>query len=261
MKKSLLLAVLCIPLIGGIHTVVASSWSPTLKVNTEPFTIIDDSAGLLENVYLQFGDTLAETLTFHRANNRFEFSDDVYVNGDIEATGAVTASQATLTGLVDCSKLRTNALGQVTCNTDPSILHVDTSSVVTTGAGWITAYSVVIPGGTIGVGNALDIDVWADRTSGTSSAAFRVLYGGAQIVAMGNNGNDPARIDVMIKGDGATNAQKGFMDHSNSGNGGTNRGNVAINSTVDQTLQIQINPNVDTNNWTFEYLSIEVLEP
>jgi hypothetical protein len=65
----------------------------------------------------------------------------------------------------------------------------------------------------------------------------------------------------MIKGDGTTSAQKGFMDHSNSGNGGTNRGNVAIDSTVDQTLQIQINPNVDTNNWTFEYLSIEVLEP
>ena len=34
---------------------------------------------------------MAETLTFHIANDRFEFSDDVYINGDLDLTGKINS--------------------------------------------------------------------------------------------------------------------------------------------------------------------------
>lgn len=66
----------------------ASSWSPTLLVNTESSQVIDDLDGV-SDVRLQFGDTLNKQLTFSRSNARFEFTDSVYVDGNITASGSV----------------------------------------------------------------------------------------------------------------------------------------------------------------------------
>lgn len=58
------------------------------KVNT--FTLDTDDTG--GNVSLQFGTTLAETLTWNNAQTRFEFSDDLYLPSTLVVTGNVDAN-------------------------------------------------------------------------------------------------------------------------------------------------------------------------
>ncbi|OGJ56681.1 hypothetical protein A3D88_02795 [Candidatus Peribacteria bacterium RIFCSPHIGHO2_02_FULL_52_16] len=65
-----------------------SSWSPTLLVNTESFQIIDegDSTG---DVEIRFGGTLSEKLFWNLAPARFEFTDDLHVQGNITGSGTL----------------------------------------------------------------------------------------------------------------------------------------------------------------------------
>ena len=63
----------------------ASSFRPTIFVNTEAFLIIDDD-DTTADVVMRFGDTLAKTLSFNRSLDRFQFNDDVYVTGTVQAT-------------------------------------------------------------------------------------------------------------------------------------------------------------------------------
>src|SRR3989344_3618706 len=71
----------------------ASAWDPTLLVNTEAFQIIDDGDGS-SNIYLQFGDTANEKLTWDRLGSDFEFSDDLTVHGNLAVTGTIASSGA-----------------------------------------------------------------------------------------------------------------------------------------------------------------------
>ena len=90
--SAFLSAFLLVALLGVGGTVFAqSNWDATLKASTEAFTIIDD-ADSLSDIYLQFGENVAETLTFNLANDRFEFSNDIYINGNIAATGSLFIS-------------------------------------------------------------------------------------------------------------------------------------------------------------------------
>ncbi|MFA7682072.1 MAG: helix-turn-helix domain-containing protein, partial [Candidatus Peribacteraceae bacterium] len=63
----------------------ASSWNPTLLVNTEAFQVIDDD-DTASDVYIQFGDTLQKKLTYERTSERFNFNDDVNVQGTASGT-------------------------------------------------------------------------------------------------------------------------------------------------------------------------------
>jgi hypothetical protein len=69
----------------------ASSFRPTIFVNTEAFLIIDDD-DTSADVVMRFGDTLAKTLSFNRSFDRFEFNDDVYVSGTVQATNTVSGA-------------------------------------------------------------------------------------------------------------------------------------------------------------------------
>ncbi|MBU0766512.1 helix-turn-helix domain containing protein [Patescibacteria group bacterium] len=69
----------------------ASSWNPTLLVNTEAFQIIDDD-DTNANVVLRFGDTIGEELKYVRAISRFDLTRDLRVSGNMTATGAISAS-------------------------------------------------------------------------------------------------------------------------------------------------------------------------
>ena len=124
----------------------ASSWSPTLLVNTESFQIIDDS-DVDADVYIQFGDSLSKKLTFERTLDRFNFNDDVYIGGNLgvfgTASGAVVHAQNTLTSsgtltvsgnaeirgtlsgaaltassLRNCNTIDTNAAGELVCDSE-----------------------------------------------------------------------------------------------------------------------------------------------
>lgn len=69
--------------------VMASSWQPALLVNTEAFQTIDDSDSTAD-LYIQFGDALAKTLTYERSIDRFNFNDDVHTTGSLTASGTLT---------------------------------------------------------------------------------------------------------------------------------------------------------------------------
>ena len=72
--------------------VAASGWNPTLLVNTESFNTIDDGDGTT-NIEMRFGDTLQEKIIFNRSEWRFEFSQSIYVGGDVTATGSLSIKQ------------------------------------------------------------------------------------------------------------------------------------------------------------------------
>ncbi len=83
--------------ITSVPTVMAaSSFNPTIFVNTEAFLVIDDD-DTTADVVMRFGDTLLKTLIFNRTLDRFEFNDDLYVNNTIQASG--TISGATIFGM------------------------------------------------------------------------------------------------------------------------------------------------------------------
>tara|TARA_Y100000031_G_scaffold79810_1_gene87971 strand:- start:14675 stop:17260 length:2586 start_codon:yes stop_codon:yes gene_type:complete len=69
----------------------ASSWNPTLLVNTEAFQQIDDD-DTDSDVYLEFGDTLQEKLLYKRSETRFETTRDLRVAGALTATGSIASS-------------------------------------------------------------------------------------------------------------------------------------------------------------------------
>ncbi|MBU0766239.1 hypothetical protein KKF55_00420 [Patescibacteria group bacterium] len=68
-----------------------SSWNPTLLVNTESFSAIDDGDGTTD-IELRFGTTIDERLKWNFNANRFEFTRDLRVAGNLTATGSIAAS-------------------------------------------------------------------------------------------------------------------------------------------------------------------------
>lgn len=79
---------------------LASSWDPTLLVNTESFVEIDDGAGT--DVYIQFGSNIAKQISYNNTQTAFTFSDDLLVTGAIAASDGLTinsdqVNDATLT--------------------------------------------------------------------------------------------------------------------------------------------------------------------
>jgi hypothetical protein len=75
----------------------ASSWSPTLLVNTEAFQVIDD-ADTSANVVLRFGGTINKSLSYFRSLSRFQFDDDVYVTGSGTFAGTMSGRSLFVTG-------------------------------------------------------------------------------------------------------------------------------------------------------------------
>src|SRR3989344_5760512 len=67
----------------------ASTWSPTVLVNTESFQIVDDGDSTTD-IELRFGGILNEILEWDRTNSRFHFTDDLLVDGALSASGAVS---------------------------------------------------------------------------------------------------------------------------------------------------------------------------
>jgi len=67
----------------------ASSWNPTLLVNTESFQTIDSGDGAT-NIELRFGETLNRKLIFDVTASRFVFTQPVWIMGNLTATGALS---------------------------------------------------------------------------------------------------------------------------------------------------------------------------
>ncbi len=64
-------------------------------VNDNTFKIDADGNSLLNDILsLQFGDILGKTLNWNGLNNRFEFNDTVYIDGDLVVTGNINGQSA-----------------------------------------------------------------------------------------------------------------------------------------------------------------------
>jgi len=75
-------------IVSGLFTQVAtaaSSWNPTLLVNTESFQTVDEGDGTT-NLELRFGGTLNEKLIWNRAKAMFQFTDDLSVQGTVSGS-------------------------------------------------------------------------------------------------------------------------------------------------------------------------------
>ncbi|MDP7454785.1 MAG: hypothetical protein QF809_04595 [Candidatus Peribacteraceae bacterium] len=86
-----------------------SSWNPTLLVNTESFQEIDSGDGTTERE-LRFGD-IDKKLMWQINENRFQFTRNVNVGGNLTATGAIAASGAlTIEGAMSGASLHVSSL-------------------------------------------------------------------------------------------------------------------------------------------------------
>lgn len=75
------------------HLRAASSWNPTLLVNTEAFQTIDSGDGS-SDVEFRFGDNLDRRLFFDRDANRFILTHLLLVQGNLTATGSLSVKNA-----------------------------------------------------------------------------------------------------------------------------------------------------------------------
>src|SRR5689334_16622379 len=66
----------------------ASTWNPSLLVNTEAFQVIDDDDSN-SDVQLRFGDTVNEELIYDKTNKRFKFTRSLFVSGNGVFTGSL----------------------------------------------------------------------------------------------------------------------------------------------------------------------------
>jgi len=71
------------------HATAASSWNPTLLVNTESFSTIDDGDSTT-NIELRFGDSLGEKLYYNRSESRFQLTRGLFIQGNLTATGSLS---------------------------------------------------------------------------------------------------------------------------------------------------------------------------
>jgi hypothetical protein len=147
--------------------VVASSFGPSVLVNTENFTIIDDAGGS-GNVELRFGDTINEHLYWNAAQSRFEFTDDLSVQGNLSGTTLTTSN------LRNCV-LQTNSVGVAACGTSltqttADARYVNTSGDTMTGTLTIRSGAGLNASGTILTNS--DITLNSDQGAGNATLTF-----------------------------------------------------------------------------------------
>ncbi len=68
-----------------VATLGASSWNPTLLVNTESFQVIDEGDGSTD-VEIRFGSSLDERIYWDRAASQFRITDDLSVLGTLSGS-------------------------------------------------------------------------------------------------------------------------------------------------------------------------------
>lgn len=98
--------------------VAASSWAPTLLVNTESFQTIDEGDAST-NVELRFGSTLDEKIIWNRTKGSFQFTDDLSVQGTLSGSALNIDGNTTIGGTFSATgaarfKSTINADGNIT---------------------------------------------------------------------------------------------------------------------------------------------------
>ncbi len=118
-KRSAARIALAATLLGSIAAPqlasAASSWKPTLIVNTESFQTIDEGDGTTD-VEIRFGGTLNEKITWNRSEGAFQFTDDISVLGTMSGGSLNVDRNATVGGTFTASGA-IRGVGSVTAGT------------------------------------------------------------------------------------------------------------------------------------------------
>jgi predicted acyltransferase (DUF342 family) len=182
-------AVLSAAVLPGIA--FAATFNPTLLVNTESFLEIDDGDGTT-NIQLFFG---TEELTFDVTDGRFEFTDDLQVQGNLAVTGTAAVTGAATFGSTVGITGNTTVGGTLGVTGTSSLTTLTTSGLATLNSASVTNNATV--GGTLGVtGNT--------TVGGTLGVTGAVTITGATTV---NNtilatGNISTNNTVVLNADG-----------------------------------------------------------
>lgn len=138
-----------------------------------------------------------------------------------------------------------------------STLWIDNSNISVSNTSFgVHEKSFTVPGGSLGTKNAIRCVCY--RTN-SGSQQIKIQYGGQAFYTTGNLGNSSSRFEFIIFGNGATNSQKSFMDDANTGTEGQRYGTVSVDSTVDQTVKIQMR-RVGGSNGSLDFCSAELLQ-
>ncbi len=105
-KRSVSRIAIAATLVGSIAmpqlASAASSWKPTLLVNTESFQTIDEGDGTTD-VEIRFGGTLNEKIVWNRTKGAFQFTDDISVLGTMSGSALNVDRNATVGGTLTAS--------------------------------------------------------------------------------------------------------------------------------------------------------------
>jgi len=145
-------------------------------------------------------------------------------------------------------------------------LAIDTTASSYSGGVGGTAYTIPIPGGTLGTNNAIRFKVLLSSVITDTGLGFIVKYGGTtlgQMAFTSNASSDGAILFGEIIADGATNAQKfigtvlGLVDGTGGVESDTQYDGASVeDSTVSQDLEIEVNPS-GTSSVTVQAIIVE----
>ncbi|MBT4119290.1 MAG: hypothetical protein HOG89_04645 [Candidatus Peribacter sp.] len=214
------LLVLMVPTIA-----VASSWSPTLLVNTEAFQTIDDGDGS-SNIELRFGAT-GSGLILNVTENQFEFDTDLEVQGTASGRKLHAQDDLTSSGTLVVEGKATFGSSIVLNGVEYIFPFGDASStgkiLASDGAGnltWTSAGSTPNVFQTLSVSGSGQSDVVSDEASDTLTFAE-----GANVTITTNAGTDTITIAATD-----TNQQTTF---TLSGDGGGSDQTISHGNTLE----------------------------
>lgn len=148
-------------------------------INNDTFTIDEDGSG--GDVALVFGSNLSEAITWDASADHFDFSDDVYINGDLEITGTLTADLADNT--VETNDLQDYSVTNVKINTGAITTDkIATNAVTANEIANNTITSAEIGANAVGsselADNAVDTDAIQDLNVTNAKLANNTITGG-----------------------------------------------------------------------------------
>ena len=231
-------------------------------------TINSDNEGV--NAVLSFGnDAAVETLMFNDTNNRFEFSDDVYIAGSLTTTGLINGIDITTLGSSTDTHLKVASGGGLTVSVAAGSYRIN--SVITNygGSGSVglsdetTTYLYLTSTG-------LTLDTIAVPTDKSYIPLASVVTSAGGVSSISDlrtlNSDDrertiqrvlhPQYANAALQGDGSNNVGKLYVNHDSSSKNNYYLWTSTITSLQDYDIVVRVPIPPDFKQWTRNPLSV-----
>ena len=145
--------------------------------------------------------------------------------------------------------------------TYPCILGKTTAPIPITGTCVNTAaYTLSIPGGTLGTGGTMiQVNVGLYLSTGTGNFRYGISYGGTQMYYAGNLATGPAFLTFILTGSNSVSGQVGYTFVGRGTTALSARGTAAINSANAANLTVDITVAGAGDVVTVDFVTVEVL--